>query len=82
MRGGYNADIMHPCTYSVNPFVEAKIAKPIDTSKLSNWPDIFPTLKTVKGVVAERTDGHGPGGLGQFRHRLSPRPGGQGLPGK
>ena len=51
VRGGYNADIMHPCTYSVNPFVEAKIAKPIDTSKLSNWPDIFPTLKAVKGVV-------------------------------
>ncbi len=21
VRGGYNADIMHPCTYSVNPFV-------------------------------------------------------------
>jgi len=51
IRGGYNADIMHPCTYSVNPFVEAKLAVPIDTSKLSNWPDIFPTLKTVPGVV-------------------------------
>ena len=53
VRGGYDADIMHPCTYSVFPFVEAKISKPIDTSKLSNWPDIFPTLKTVKGVVAD-----------------------------
>jgi spermidine/putrescine transport system substrate-binding protein len=51
VRGGYNADVMHPCTYSIDPFVEAKITKPIDTSKLSNWKDIFPTLKTVKGVV-------------------------------
>ncbi len=51
VRGGYNADIMHPCTYSVGPFVEAKIYKPIDTARLSNWPDIFPTLKQVKGVV-------------------------------
>ena len=51
VRAGYDADIMHPCTYSVGPFVEAKIYKPIDTSKLSNWPDIFPTLKQVQGVV-------------------------------
>jgi len=50
VRAGYDADIMHPCTYSVGPFVEAKIYKPIDTSKLSNWPDIFPTLKQVQGV--------------------------------
>jgi spermidine/putrescine transport system substrate-binding protein len=51
VRGGYNADMMHPCTYSVGPFVEAKIYKPLDTSRLSNWPDIFPSLKQVKGVV-------------------------------
>jgi spermidine/putrescine transport system substrate-binding protein len=53
VMGGYNADIMHPCAYSVGMFVEAKIAKPIDTSKLSNWPDIFPALKTVNGVVRD-----------------------------
>ena len=53
VRGGFNADIMHPCTYSVGPFVEAKIYKPIDTSKLSNWPDLFDTLKGVKGVVLD-----------------------------
>jgi spermidine/putrescine-binding protein len=51
IRGGFNADIMHPCTYSVGPFIEAKVYKPIDTSKLSNWPDIFPALKTARGVV-------------------------------
>jgi spermidine/putrescine transport system substrate-binding protein len=51
VRGGYAADIMHPATYSVGPFVEAKIYRPIDTARLSNWPDIFPNLKTVTGVV-------------------------------
>lgn len=51
VRGGFNADVMHPCSYSVNPFVEAKIYRPIDPAKLSNWNDIFPGLKEVKGVV-------------------------------
>lgn len=51
IRGGFNADVMHPCTYSVGPFVEGKVYKPLDTAKLSNWPDLFPKLKTVKGVV-------------------------------
>ena len=53
VRGGFNADIMHPCTYSVFRFTDAKIAEPIDTSKLSNWPDIFPALQKAPGVVVD-----------------------------
>ena len=51
VRGGFNADIMHPCTYSVFRFTDAKIVEPIDTSKLSNWKDVFPALQKVNGVV-------------------------------
>ena len=51
VRGGYSADVMHPCTYSVGYFTEAKLTKAIDTSRLSNWPDIFDPLKTGQGVV-------------------------------
>lgn len=51
VRGGFNADIMHPCTYSVTPFVEAGIAKPIDTARLSNWNDVFEPLKTTGTVI-------------------------------
>jgi spermidine/putrescine-binding protein len=53
VRGGFNADIMHPCTYSVFRFTDAKIAEPIDTSKLSNWKDVFPALQKAPGVVVD-----------------------------
>jgi spermidine/putrescine-binding protein len=53
VRGGFAADVMHPCNYSVGRFVEAKIAAPIDTSKLSNWKDVFPALQTAAGVVVD-----------------------------
>jgi len=53
VRGGFAADVMHPCNYSVGRFVEAKLAVPIDTAKLSNWKDIFPALQTAKGVVVD-----------------------------
>ncbi|MBL8908088.1 MAG: extracellular solute-binding protein [Rhizobiales bacterium] len=49
--GGFAADLMHPCNYSVGRFVEAKLVKPIDTAKLSNWKDLFPALQTAQGVV-------------------------------
>jgi len=55
VRGGFAADIMHPCNYSVDRFVDAKLTLPIDTSRLSNWEDIFPALQTAAGVVV---DGH------------------------
>jgi len=53
VMGGFNADVMHPCTYSVYRFTDAKIAQPIDTSKLSNWKDVFPALQKAPGVVVD-----------------------------
>ena len=51
VRAGFAADIMHPCNYSVQRFVSAKLAVEIDTAKLSNWKDIFPALQTADGVL-------------------------------
>jgi len=45
--------VMHPCNYSVNRFVNAKITAEIDTAKLSNWKDVFPALQTASGVVMD-----------------------------
>ena len=53
VRAGFAADVMHPCNYSVGRFVNAKLAVEIDTSKLSNWKDIFPALQTAEGVVLD-----------------------------
>ncbi|MGF0538177.1 ABC transporter substrate-binding protein [Agrobacterium sp. ES01] len=53
VRAGFNADMMHPCNYSVGRFVEAGLTVPVDTAKLSNWKDVFPELQTANGVVVD-----------------------------
>ena len=51
VRAGYSADVMHPCNYSVDMFVDAGLAVPIDTARLSNWKDVFPALQTAEGTM-------------------------------
>ncbi|WP_284166110.1 extracellular solute-binding protein [Frigidibacter sp. SD6-1] len=53
VRAGFAADVMHPCNYSVSRFVNAGLVTEIDTSKLSNWADVFPALQTAEGVVQD-----------------------------
>ncbi len=53
VRAGFAADVMHPCNYSVSRFVNAGLAKEIDTARLSNWADVFPSLQTAEGVVLD-----------------------------
>ncbi len=53
VRAGFKADIMHPCTYSINQFKDGGLVKPIDTARLSNWPDVIEPLKTWGGVVLD-----------------------------
>lgn len=53
VRAGFAADVMHPCNYSVPRFVNAGLAKEIDTSRLSNWASIFPALQTAEGVMMD-----------------------------
>ena len=44
MRNGYPADLVHPCSDTWVRMGDAGILKPIDTSKLSNWPNVFKVL--------------------------------------
>ncbi|QYK41834.1 MAG: extracellular solute-binding protein [Paracoccaceae bacterium] len=53
VRAGFEADVMHPCNYSVGRFVNAGLAKPIDTARLTHWADIFPALQTAEGVMMD-----------------------------
>lgn len=53
VRAGFAADLMHPCNYSVSRFVNAGVAAPVDTSKLSHWKDIFPALQNAAGVLMD-----------------------------
>ena len=53
IRAGYSPDLAHPCIDNVQKWNNAGILSPIDTSRLSNWPDVFPSLQTMAGSVID-----------------------------
>lgn len=50
---GFPADVTHPCSENMRRWVDHGVIKPIDTSRLSNWPDLFPVLKAMDGVIID-----------------------------
>lgn len=53
VRAGFEATLAHPSTYTVGRWVEAGVVQPIDTGRLTNYPDLWPSLTGLKGVVAD-----------------------------
>lgn len=47
VRAGYKVDVMHPCNSNAPNWIKAGVVQPIDTSKLSHWADVIPSLKTI-----------------------------------
>ena len=50
MRAGAVYDVVHPCNSNVGRWVDAGVIQPIDTSRLTNWPDVFDSLKVFEGT--------------------------------
>ena len=50
MRAGFQVDVTHPCSSMVARWRDAGLLQPIDTSKLSNWGDVFDDLKSLKNT--------------------------------
>ncbi len=50
IRAGFDVDVVHPCSNNVPRWRSADLLQPIDTSRLSNWPDVIPALKVVEGT--------------------------------
>jgi spermidine/putrescine transport system substrate-binding protein len=50
MRAGFQVDVTHPCSSMVIRWRDAGLLQAIDTSRLSNWPDVVPEIKTLKGT--------------------------------
>ena len=42
LKSGFVADIAMPCLSDVPRWSETGLFQPIDTSRLSNWPDVMP----------------------------------------
>ena len=53
LRAGFKADIMHPCTQSLRKWQDAKLLKPIDTSRIPAWDKIIPALKDISFVQSD-----------------------------
>ncbi len=53
MRAGFNPDVVFPCSYKVPKWRDAGIISPIDTSRLSHWDEIIPSLKNIDGIVVD-----------------------------
>lgn len=51
IRAGFKPDISMPCSYKIPTWRDAGILAPIDTSRLSNWPDCLEAVKDVPGIV-------------------------------
>lgn len=49
MRAGYVVDVAHPCNASLPRWVDSGLFQPLDTSRLSNWPDLLPELVGIDG---------------------------------
>jgi spermidine/putrescine-binding protein len=47
IRAGYAPDLMHPGSYSVIRWKDAGFLRPMDPSRLANWPDVFDSLKNL-----------------------------------
>ena len=44
MKSGFEADLVHPCSNYWKIMVDEGMVQPINTSKLSNWKDVNPSL--------------------------------------
>ncbi len=49
MRAGYVVDIAHPCNQAIPRWVASGLFQTLDTSKLSNWPDVMPVVYNLEG---------------------------------
>jgi spermidine/putrescine transport system substrate-binding protein len=44
LMAGFEADLVHPCSNFWKLLADEGLVQPIDTSKLSNWPNVNPSL--------------------------------------
>ena len=51
--GGFEPDVVDPCSYEIRRWYDAGLIAEIETDRLTNYPDIIPSLKTVKDAVID-----------------------------
>jgi spermidine/putrescine transport system substrate-binding protein len=51
LQAGVRADLVHPGSFDVGRFRGAGLLQPWDTTRLANWPDLYPILTSTAGAV-------------------------------
>jgi len=50
LKGGFRADVAHPCLHDVKKWKDAGLLQPIDTASIANWNDLLPALRDAPGL--------------------------------
>lgn len=53
MRAGYNPHVTYPCGPSLKLWHDAGLLAPIETDRLSNWPDVMEIFKNAPNSVVD-----------------------------
>jgi spermidine/putrescine transport system substrate-binding protein len=53
MRGGYEPHVTYPCGPSLKLWNDAGLLAPIETERLSNWPDVMQVFKDAPNSVVD-----------------------------
>ncbi len=53
MLAGYVVDVGHPCNQAIPRWIATGLFQPLDTSRLSNWPEVMPELYNLEGNVVD-----------------------------
>jgi spermidine/putrescine transport system substrate-binding protein len=53
MRAGFSPDVMAPCTYKIKQWNDAGLLGEIDTSLLTNWDAVIPSLQNVGDSIID-----------------------------
>ncbi len=51
MRAGFHADVVWPCLSKIKIWYDAGVVAPLDTSMLSHWDELYPSLKQIPTTV-------------------------------
>ncbi len=57
---GFKCDLVHPCSYLAKQWKDSGLTQAIDTSRLSNWPDLFPAIRNLPGTQIDGKQYHAP----------------------
>jgi spermidine/putrescine transport system substrate-binding protein len=53
MVAGFKPDVLNPCSYNIQKWWDAGLLDEIDVSRLSHWPEVIDSLKTLGATIID-----------------------------